>query len=182
MDSFPSSKNKKQCISKCYDPYSQIFHPILNKYVSKDTPFCLLNDMVYNPEDSSFTRIFIDECTKDKDKLLNKDPELVLSVYQFNKQSFLNKYDISSLDDFLNWYSDNKYTPYLTKKRIINILLNNKYDFLNKDENYILATSEQLFYDIIIEFIIESIKKYWIRDIYYVSNPYITINKDKSKC
>ena len=170
---YPKSKNNFQCVGPCYQPETLIVHPLSLEYVTdKYNAFCPVKEWDYIDEDGKKITRTTDICyhpTESKD-LSGKEFEINILTpnIDFNDEHFLKIfYNIRSFEDAINWIDNKKYSPLLTRLRIINCAWN----AYGKDVNIIDHR--------VVDFYIEVIKKKWINDIYKKINKYIHIRDNK---
>lgn len=150
--SYPKTLNKNQCISKCYQPDTNIMHPItLENVTMTDKPFCAIVPKTENNE-----RVILEQCSEnDIDKKDDDQINILYPLILFNHSDFLKTYyQINDINDFYYWLKTNKMTPIFTKLRLFDCIIN----AFGKD----ITIVESIF----IETIIEIIKKYWIKMMY----------------
>lgn len=171
---YPKSKNNLQCIGPCYQAGTTIVHPLTLEYVTdKYNPFCPVKEWEYIDTETNKKIIrTTDICyhpTESKD-LSGKEFEMNILTpsIDFNDEQFLKIfYNIHSFEDAINWIDNKKYSPILTRLRIIDCAWN----AYGKNVNIIDHR--------VVDFYIEVTKKKWIQDIYKHLNKYIHISDGK---
>lgn len=170
---YPSSKMNSQCIGPCYYPGTWIVHPLTLEYIyEKNYPFCPTKEWEYVDENGKRETKTYAECyhpTETKD-LSGKEYEMNMLVpnISFNDSHFLKIfYNIHTFEDAINWITNNKFMPILTRQRIINCSWSAYGDNLFSIDNRL------------VNFYIELAKKLWIEKIYKKINKYVHINDNK---
>ena len=170
---YPKSKNNFQCIGPCYQPGTWIVHPLTLEYIRDiNHPFCPVKEWEYIDPDGKKIIRTTDICyhpTESKD-LSGKEFEMNILTpnIDFNDKQFLKIfYDIHSFEDAINWIDNKKYSPPLTRLRIMDCAWN----AYGKNINIIDHR--------LVDFYIEIAKKKWMPDIYKQLNKYIHINNGK---
>jgi len=159
-------KNGYQCIGPCYPKDTYIIHPnTMHVITSKDDSFCPVSLWDVNGVEQQNA---IDYCYKPIPHSEIKNQDISMDIVNpkiiFTCDYFLVVYNnIFSYDDFIVWLNNSKTEPLLTRKRIINCVLN------VYGENIIIIDKQ------LVEFFSELIKKYWINDIYKNINKYISV-------
>lgn len=171
---YPRSKNNFQCLGPCYNPNTSIVHPLTLEYVTdKYYPFCPVREWEFQDRETGKTIVrTTDLCyqpTESKD-LSGKEFELNILTpsIDFNEEQFLKIfYNIHSFEDAVNWIDTKKYTPLLTRLRIMDCA----WRAYGKEVNIIDHR--------VVEFYLELIKKKWTRDLYRELNKYVHIRGEK---
>jgi hypothetical protein len=164
---YPKSRNNYQCLTECLDANVQTLHPLYLTMVSGNVPFCAVKGYKkYNSVTEEYEVDNIDYCdTKNGDNYVQKKEEnnnIMTPFIEFNYEQFLIiNYDISNLEDGLDWCEKKNYVSLNTKIRIINCLINafgNEIDIVEKRLCILF---------------IEILKKKYMSDIYKKSYQYI---------
>jgi hypothetical protein len=160
---FPLSKNKRQCIGPCYFPNTLVKHNN-NQVIHQNVAFC---PTVPYLDDNNNEKIY-DLCfppTHKKDINIQNKNNIMIPFSGISNYNFLEfYYDIKSFDDTIKYISENKKIPLYTKMRIINSSLNAYGEKITIIDN------------ILVEFYIDYINKFWLHDIYHKIHKYIHIN------
>lgn len=171
---YPISYNNLQCLGPCYQPNTQIVHPITLNYVTnKKYPFC----PVYNEhiqENGEKSIIYIDQCglpTEITDVSNQDTSNNLLSPHiDLTAEYFLKKYyNIFTFEKMLDWLNEKKYTTLKTRIRVVN----SAWSAFGLDMDILDQR--------IIDFYLELIKKKWIYEIIKEINDYIYIDKNSKK-
>lgn len=171
---YPKSKNNLQCIGNCYTSSTVITHPITLEYVTdKYYPFCPVKEWEYvDPKTGEITVRTTDVChnpTHNKD-LSGREFEMNILTpsIDFNDEQFLKIfYNIHSFEEAINWIENKKYSPILTRLRIINSAWNAYAQDINIIDHRL------------VDFYIEVAKKKWVGEIYKYVHKYIVIEDGK---
>ncbi len=169
-NTYPISKNNRQCIGPCYNPNKFIIHPINLTFVTgpKDKPFCPTNNYEVNENGKKY-KSSVDVCFKETDYINNNQIQMDIlnPMINFDHELFLaSYYNILTYENLIDWLDKNKNSPINTKLRIIECSWK-----AFKDKIY--------FIDL---FIIEIYMEYFIENInifYNKLHKYIDIEKDK---
>jgi len=171
---YPKSIHNRQCIGPCYFAGTQIVHPITLQYINNTgESFCPTAPFVHIDKITGKKETLVaDDCyhpTENKD-LSGKEFEMnILNPnIEFNHKQFLNMYyDILSFEDAVEYISNKKYTPVITRLRIIDCAL------------IAFGYELSIFDNRVVEFFIEIINNKWMDDVYKAIYTYIYIDDDK---
>jgi len=171
---YPTSKNNHQCLGPCYEPNEWSIHPIKLSHI-RDTknPYCHINDIVTKDHITGKTETqIIDDCMKATSKKerdeYDSSLDTIVPYLAFDSGQFLKiYYNLYSMNDILDWFDENKYVPYYTKRRIIDCGW----------KSYIF-TEDDILDERISNLYIEFIKKKGMTELYKKIYNYISI-KDK---
>jgi hypothetical protein len=173
---YPKSRTGSQCIGPCYQPGTQIVHPITLEYVyNTEHPFCPVQPYEFSdPETGKKYPRQIDACshpTENKD-LSGKEYELNILVpsNDFNPIQFLKiYYNIFSFEDAIEYITNKKYLPILTRMRIADCAL--------KAYGYELNIIDHR----TVDFFIETANKFWIDELLERTGKYVIVEDDRVK-
>jgi hypothetical protein len=159
------SINNRDCLGPCYDANTFSIHPItLDHITDKKNKYCAVEE--YYDEKSKKnknTDVCIDSKNKEK-----KIKEIDLNRQFLDCEKFLKiYYKIYSFEEGVNWIYENKYSPVLTRIRIIECC----WQVFGKDFNLIDMRVPELY--------VEVIKKIYMNQIYNNLNNYIKIENNK---
>ena len=174
IDKYPKSKNNFRCIGPCYNPGTSIVHPLTLEYVTdKYYPFCPVKEWEYIDKETGVkTNRTTDVCyrpTESKD-LSGKEFEMNILTpsIDFNEEQFLKIfYNIHSFEDAVNWIDNKKYSPILTRLRIMNCAW------------VAYGSTVNIVDQRVSDFYVELVKKKWIRNLYRKLNKYVHISNGK---
>lgn len=154
---YKKSINNQQCLGPCYQPNTNVIHPIFltkidRRYPDNDKPFCPTN---FFKKKNEMTGVYeqknFDICenpTHDKDIITAESFVIINS--NFSKETFLSYYyDINSYEDSLIWIENNNFVHIETKIRIMNASLNlygDKLDYFDeKFINFYISCIKELY-------------------------------------
>lgn len=180
MDSYnkpyPISKNNFQCIGPCYQSSTTIVHPVTLEYVTdRSNPFCPIRQKEFVDKNTGKKKtVTIDICNQPTETKDVSGKEFEINILtpsiDFNDTHFINiYYDIYSYEDAINYITENKYLPILTKLRIIDCSLN----AYGKELNIVDHRT--------VDFFIEVINKLWLNELYYKIEKYINVDTQNDK-
>ena len=169
---YPISRNNQQCLGPCYYANTKAIHPITLNPITYNEDFCPTAEWETIDKTTGKKEFhFIDKCYKptDDETSNRKDIEInMLTPYiDFNTEHFLKiYYNIYSFEDGINWIEKNKFTPIVTRIRILNSILKsygNKIDIIDNR---------------VTDFFIEVIKSQYIKKILLSLSKYINISNN----
>lgn len=173
---YQKTKSGLQCIGNCYKKNTKIIHPInLNIVTSTKFNFCPIAE-ISGIDDKSGKTISknIDECDNVtlKNYNYNISYDLLYPYADFNEDYFLEMYyNIDSFSIGIEWITDNKHLPLITRQRIFDLMFNAYGDKLD-----IIDISDTR----IVDFIFDLIKYKYINNLTVALLKYINIDKDKN--
>lgn len=170
---YQKSKNNLQCLGPCYKPGVNAIHPTHLEIISnKLEPFCPVKEWTFTDKKTGETvNKLTDTCFNPIEDTNISDDELqfnILTPYiDFTFEQFLKiYYNIFSFEDSIDWIDKNKFSPFDTKKRIMNASL------------YTFGENIDLFDNRFVDFFVEYIKKDTLNTIYKEVASFIGIKND----
>jgi hypothetical protein len=169
---YPISRNNQQCLGPCYYANTKAIHPITLDPITYNEDFCPISKLeILNKTTGKKEFHFVDTCYKptDDETSNKKDIEInmLIPYIDFKTEQFLKiYYNIYSFEDGINWIETNKFTPIVTRIRILNSILKsygNKVDIIDNR---------------VTDFFIEVIKSQYIKKILLNLSKYIIINNN----
>lgn len=175
---YPKSKNNRECIGPCYEPGTWILHPVTLDYISHPTdPFCPINEWVdINKQTNKHVTRIVDVCHKLNVTPKYKEPnvDFVMPSIIFSSEHFLKSYyEISSLEEAVEWCDKNKH---LSARTLIRIMDSAWVTYFDKQEN---LDNNDIIDDRIVMLYINFAKRNWIDKIVEQFSKYVKISGDK---
>jgi hypothetical protein len=172
------SKNNRECIGPCYEPGTWILHPVTLDHVSHPTePFCPINEWIDIDKRTSKQVIrTIDICHKLHVTPKYKEPnvDFVMPSILFSNEHFLKSYyDISSLEDAVEWCDINQN---LSTRTLLRIMDSAWYTYFDKDE---MLGNNDIIDDRIVSFYINFTKRNWMDNVINQFAKFVKISDNK---
>jgi hypothetical protein len=166
---YPKSLNGLQCISPCFPANYLTTHPItLQKVMGMDkiNPYCHI--LPHMNEEKKHIAVAVCSKPSTNEEIKKHQVNLLIPIANIDSSIFLRGfYDIITFEDGMNWIINNENKPVMTRLRVF--------------DNMLIAYGKDI--DIIdirmVDFMVDVIKKLWIKDIYKELHKYIFINEKK---
>lgn len=163
---YPKSIDGNQCISPCFPVGFLSSHPItLSAITNKEYPYCHIQPIIVDAKLNKKVEYNICAKPSSNEEIKNYNTKLIIPISDMDSGIFLRSfYNIHTFEDGINWIINNDNKPIMTRLRIF-------------DNIFVYGKDIDIIDIRIITFIIEVIKKLWIKDIYKELYKYISINK-----
>lgn len=125
-DTYSKSANNFSCLGPCTRPGVSVIHPITLKHITdNDHPFCPVNEWEYfNPNTQKTEIKSTDKCYNPIRSKTENTYEIAMNIItpqiEFTNERFLKiYYNIYSMENALEWLSDNTEKSFITQKRVL---------------------------------------------------------------
>ena len=154
---YPISKHGFQCLDYCYKPNTWIIHPTSFVPVTNHLEnFCPINEYDgKNKRDGDIDQCKSSSVVKDKQLAEDLGRNILMPTNNFSNENFLKiYYKINSMEEALDWITENSFEPYYTRRRIM-------------DTSIKAFGFDDIIVDVrMVNFYLESLRSKWIPKLY----------------